>query len=180
MGFSRTPVREAVTRLGQEGLLKVFPKRGIMVSGISISDIHKIFEVRSLVEPYAVRKYHQNLDREEMKRFLQIFQTYSQGEQDPNFYDLDDSFHAMMISAMENDYLLELYDRIHAQSTRLRIMSGNAFASRIQDTMQEHTRIAEACLAEDWEEAAQAMAEHLRYSQESSLAAILKNNAPDL
>ena len=55
LGFSRTPVREAISRLAQEGLLKVFPKRGIVVSGITVSDIRMIFEVRTLVEPYALR-----------------------------------------------------------------------------------------------------------------------------
>ena len=43
LGFSRTPVREAIGRLAQEGLVRVYPKRGIMVSPISIGDIHKIF-----------------------------------------------------------------------------------------------------------------------------------------
>ena len=50
LGFSRTPVREAIGRLAQEGLVRVYPKRGIMVSAISIGDIHQIFEVRALVE----------------------------------------------------------------------------------------------------------------------------------
>ena len=180
LGFSRTPVREAIGRLAQEGLLRVFPKRGIMVSGISINDIHKIFEVRALVEPYALRTYHQNLNLEEIKRFSQIFHSYTGGQGEPDFYRLDDAFHAMLISAVENDYLLDLYDRIHTQSVRLRIMSGQFIESRIQHTMQEHAQIAAACLEQNWEQAAQAMTEHLRYSKESSLATILKNSVPDI
>ena len=180
LGFSRTPVREAIGRLAQEGLLQVFPKRGIMVSGISIQDIHQIFEVRSLLEPYALRMYHSDLDLEEIKRFSDLFHAYSNDSAHVNFYELDDQFHALLLASMKNDYLVELYDRIRTQSVRLRIMSGEFIQSRIDQTMKEHAQIADACLAQNWEEAAQAMTEHLRYSKESSLATILQNSTPDI
>ncbi len=178
LGFSRTPVREAIGRLAQEGLVRVYPKRGIMVSSISIGDIHQIFEVRSLVEPYALSAYHDKLNLSEIERFSEAFHAYAGGEDD--IYGIDDRFHETLISAMENDYLLELYDRIHVQSVRLRVLSGRLIESRIRDTMAEHARIADACLARDWQAAALAMTEHLRCSKESSLAAILKNSGQEI
>lgn len=180
LGFSRTPVREAIGRLAQEGLVRVYPKRGIMVSAISIGDIHQIFEVRSLVEPYAIRAHHDRIDLAEIENFAEIFRAYDGGERCSDIYGVDDRFHAALISAMENDYLLELYDRIHVQSVRLRVLSGRFIESRIRDTMAEHARIAEACLARDWQGAALAMTEHLRCSKESSLAAILKNSRQEI
>lgn len=180
LGFSRTPVREAIGRLSQEGLLQVFPKRGIMVSGISIQDIHQIFEVRSLLEPYALRTYHAGLDLEEVQRFSKLFHAYSSEGLDVDFYSLDDEFHALLLASVKNNYLVELYDRIRTQSVRLRIMSGKFIQSRIDQTMKEHAQIADACLEQDWEGAAQAMTEHLRYSKESSLATILQNSTPDI
>ena len=176
LGFSRTPVREAIGRLAQEGLVRVYPKRGIMVCAISIGDIHQIFEVRSLVEPYALTAYHDKLDLAEIARFAEFFHSYSGGGESSELYGVDDRFHETLISAIENDYLLELYDRIHVQSVRLRVLSGRLIESRIRDTMAEHARIADACLARDWQGAALAMTEHLRCSKESSLAAILKNS----
>ena len=173
LGFSRTPVREAIGRLAQEGLLKVFPKRGIMVSGISIGDIHQIFEVRLLVEPYVIRTCHSELDLEEISRFSQIFHAHVSGEnQVSDFYALDDEFHSYLISGLN--------DRIRTQNIRLRIMSGQFIQSRIDQTMMEHAQIADACLKKDWEQAALAMTEHLRYSKESSLATILQNSTPDI
>ena len=55
--ISRTPVRDAVSRLEQEGLLNILPKKGILVSELRISDINRIFEVRMLLEPYVLRRY---------------------------------------------------------------------------------------------------------------------------
>lgn len=180
LGFSRTPVREAIGRLAQEGLVRVYPKRGIMVSAISIGDIHQIFEVRALVEPYALTAHHDKLDLAAIARFAEFFHSYSGGGESSELYGVDDRFHETLISAIENDYLLELYDRIHVQSVRLRVLSGRLIESRIRDTMAEHARIADACLARDWQGAALAMTEHLRCSKESSLAAILKNSGQEI
>ena len=63
---------------------------------------------------------------------------------------------------------------------RLRVLSGQLIESRIRDTMAEHARIADACLARDWRGAALAMTEHLRRSKESSLAAIMRNAGQEI
>ena len=175
LGFSRTPVREAIGRLEQEGLVKVFPKRGIVVSGFSISDISMIFEVRRLVEPYTLRNYGSRLDLEEMKKFSETFHAYLHARECTEFYQLDDRFHSMVVSALPNDYLQDLYSRIQTQNIRLRVMSGQFIESRLQRTMAEHAEIADACLEKNWERAAIAMSKHLQYSEESSLATILKS-----
>ena len=55
--ISRTPMRDALGRLEQEGLITILPKKGLMVSGITEEDVHSMFEMRLLVEPYALRTY---------------------------------------------------------------------------------------------------------------------------
>ena len=55
--ISRTPMRDALGRLEQEGLITILPKKGLMVSGITEDDVHSMFEMRLLVEPYALRTY---------------------------------------------------------------------------------------------------------------------------
>ena len=49
--ISRTPMRDALGRLEQEGLITILPKKGLMVSGITEEDVHSMFEMRLLVEP---------------------------------------------------------------------------------------------------------------------------------
>ena len=179
LGFSRTPVREAIGRLEQEGLLKVFPKRGIIVSGFTISDISMIFEVRRLVEPYTLRNYGSRLVMDKIAEFAKIFREHLDADEFTGFYELDDQFHSTLVAALPNEYLCDLYSRIQTQIIRLRVMSGQLIESRLQRTMAEHTEIAEACLEHNWERAALAMVQHLHYSEESSLATLLKgyNNA---
>lgn len=53
---SRTPVREALSRLAAEGLVELQPNRGARVASYSPEDLHDIFELRLRLEPYAVRQ----------------------------------------------------------------------------------------------------------------------------
>ena len=93
------------------------------------------------------------------------------------FYQLDDQFHSLLVSVLENEYLRDLYSRIQTQNIRLRVMSGQFIESRLQRTMAEHAEIAGACLEKNWERAAIAMSKHLQYSEESSLATLLKSRS---
>lgn len=177
LGCSRTPVREAIRRLEQEGLATVLPKRGILVSGFTINDINAIFEVRMLVEPYALLNYGSALDEGETRRFLTLFQQYQNKEAQLDFYPLDDEFHEFLISCLPNEYLHDLYTRIQTQNARLRVMSGQLIDSRINRTMLEHEEIARICLERNWEQAAEKMKWHLECSRASYFEAIMQNNS---
>ena len=50
MGVSRTPVREAIRKLELEGLVVMVPRKGAYVAGISMKDIHEVYELRSALE----------------------------------------------------------------------------------------------------------------------------------
>ncbi|MBO2456030.1 GntR family transcriptional regulator [Actinomadura violacea] len=56
LGLSRTPVREALQRLGADGLVEVLPHRGARVVRWTRRDLEEIFELRSLLEPYAAAR----------------------------------------------------------------------------------------------------------------------------
>lgn len=54
LGMSRTPVREALVRLQQEGLLEIVPRHGVRISALSPSDMREIYEILMSLEPTAV------------------------------------------------------------------------------------------------------------------------------
>ena len=70
--ISRTPMRDALGRLEQEGLITILPKKGLMVSGITEDDVHSMFEMRLLVEPYALRTYGADIPHGELEHFVQM------------------------------------------------------------------------------------------------------------
>ncbi|MBL7252850.1 GntR family transcriptional regulator [Paractinoplanes lichenicola] len=66
LSVSRTPIREALSRLAAEGLVEIQPNRGARVASWSSEQLRDIFELRLRLEPYAVRQAVPNLDAEQI------------------------------------------------------------------------------------------------------------------
>lgn len=169
LGLSRTPVRDALSRLEQEGLLVIMPKKGIQVSDLKLGDINRIFEVRLLLEPYALRRYGEKLNREKLEEFRNVMSSVDLHEHNAQyFYDLDDQFHRLIIQAMNNRYLTETYDNIKNLNRRLRVLSGSRVENRIAATSREHIEIISLCLERRWDDAVNALTRHLESSRVAS------------
>ena len=180
IGASRTPIRDALSRLEQEDLVKILPKKGIMVSSLSIREINSLYEARMLIEPYAIADYAIDIAKERFqyyeKRIREMGKKTRQGEEmQDDIYDLDDQMHLEMINATENEYFKALYERISYQNQRLRILSGVKSKERLEETQREHIKIIEACLEERWTDAADAMREHLVCSKRASFATMIES-----
>lgn len=171
---SRTPIRDALSRLEQEGLILILPKKGIMVSGLSISEINMIFEVRMLVEPYALEHYGCTLpDQVFLDSYAQLTEFAGNGFSEA-FFAKDDAFHHMIVSAVKNRFLLQTYDSIQTQNRRFRVMTGQIQDDRPAKTIEEHMAIVRACLKKDWKLAAEAMRVHLQQSKNATFDLLLK------
>ena len=116
--ISRTPMRDALGRLEQEGLITILPKKGLMVSGITEEDVHSMFEMRLLVEPYALRTYGSGIPREQLETFAELMH---HPDSITDFCESDDEFHELLMSTLPNKYLRSAYDRITGLNTRFRI-----------------------------------------------------------
>lgn len=171
---SRTPVRDALSRLEQENLIQILPKKGIMVAPLSIREINMIHEARMLMEPYAVENYAEQIPEERLEYYYKIFKEKNFQNSMGKFYEIDNEFHQEFIDATKNDYFVSLYERIFNQNCRLRILSGVKSNTRIDETRIEHFKILEACMSKRWADAAAAMREHLVCSKQASFEAILE------
>ena len=102
LGLSRTPIRDALSRLEQEGLIEIKPKKGILVMPLSINTINMIFEVRQLYEPYILLNYGTSLSTQQLKKFYSIFSSSKTNtscfENQNYFYELDTQFHNFIVN----------------------------------------------------------------------------------
>lgn len=172
LGVSRTPIRDALSRLEQEGLIQILPKKGIMVSGLSLSEINAIFEIRMLYEPYVLATYGHRLNDEKLLEFYNIC-TQSGVLSNDQFLKMDDELHAFMIAASNNRYIQHTYELIQNQNLRFRVMTGEQPNDRLMRSNNEHLTIIKACLRKDWPAAAAAMEDHLRQSKNSTFELLL-------
>ena len=175
IGASRTPIREALNKLEQEHLIKIFPKRGVMVENVTMADINDVYEVRFMIEPPIVRKYGKNIRETDLKDMFQRNVIAANSGHGFDEYDLDNELHNMFLSACGNHYLVEMMNRIFAQNHRLRILSGEKLEYRVQESLREHISILNALLNTDYEGAEIAMRKHLEKSQDAAFKALSQN-----
>jgi DNA-binding GntR family transcriptional regulator len=76
-GVSRIPIREALMQLEAEGLVKIHPHRGAIVSELSTGEVQELFELRSLLEPRLLEASARHLTRDDYETINQILREYS-------------------------------------------------------------------------------------------------------
>ena len=170
--ISRTPIRDALGRLEQEGLIEILPKKGIMVTNLSMPDINMIFEIRQMYEPYVLEHYGSRLDDDKLTEFYHHFSNPKNMDtaalNASEYYHLDDSFHSMIMEICPNIYLRKNYDLIRNQVARFRYMTGQDAPVRREETFKEHIEVITACLQKDYKLAAQKMQQHLDESKKAT------------
>ncbi len=176
LGLSRTPIRDALSRLEQEGLVEIKSKKGIIVMPLTISTINMVYEIRMLYEPYVLLNYGSEIPVEKLKNFYNIFkQNDSDSKYFQNinyFYEVDNAFHSCIVNSCPNIFIQHNYDLIRTQTERLRYMTGTVIDHRLHDTFQEHIGIIQECLKSNWQAAADKMSLHLEESKRASFQLI--------
>lgn len=163
LGVSRTPVREAFSRLESEGLLRVYPKRGALVVPVSAAEVESVMETRVLVEQFAVEKVIR-LETEmgsgpadaigRQERFVE--------RDDPRgFVEADHEFHRLFVAAADNIILLQLHDSMRDRQSRMGLTALARDDARTPQVLDEHRALAEAVQARNAEVARTIVQTHL-------------------
>lgn len=166
LGASRTPVREAISRLEMEGFVKIMPKKGIYVTDISLNDVLQIFQTRIEIEPIAVRLAAPHLPREELLAFCGKFKGEAPDIQ--NGFRLDTAMHLFIIEHCGNRYIIDMMYRIFDENTRV-IISSKQNQVQIHDARLEHLDILNSLLDKDTERAIALMQSHIENCRKAAL-----------
>lgn len=106
LGISRTPVREALQRLGADGLVDVAPHRGARVASWTREDLEEIFELRSLLEPHAAaRAARRGPDPSvlaELRDLCDAMESAAEAGEYGQVAELNGRFHAAVVEASGN------------------------------------------------------------------------------
>jgi DNA-binding GntR family transcriptional regulator len=126
LGVSRTPVREALQRLVQDGVVRVEPHRGFFIASFEDRDIEEIYCLRAALERTALRLAAPSLDEAELRKSLagldQVEHLMKRATSDTQrqlademFLDLDRGFHRMIVSRAANSRLEAIVESLWAQ-----------------------------------------------------------------
>lgn len=171
IGTSRTPVREALHSLEQEGLIESIPRIGYRVKLISDHEAIEIWEIRSQIETLAARWACENarekLMAELKKNIARAERQISQGDV-AGFVELDAQFHEIIARLSGGKRLLELAQSLRRHALRYRIKSIH-HPGTVLRAINGHKNIFKAIEKNDRDALTQAIKDHLEQSKTDTL-----------
>ncbi|WP_129657448.1 GntR family transcriptional regulator [Rothia halotolerans] len=176
LGVSRTPVREAFSRLLSEGLVEPQPGRGLAVSPVSAESVRAMFELRMALDAQAAGLAAQRGDAglfaELARRLEAMAEDPGQDDDDRHaYYALADRLDAALDAAVASSYLVQAQRSLRVHLSRVRRLS-KGDERRLRGAAAEHAQIARAVAAGDPELARACTRVHLSNSMAAILAAI--------
>ncbi|WP_062298841.1 MULTISPECIES: GntR family transcriptional regulator [Demequina] len=182
LGVSRTPLREALSRLQGDGLVAARGGRGLVVAGLSLDDVHELFEIRAALEVKAASLAAQRRDPAVFEALREEVRAAGERLGDDGsragFYALVARMDAAIDRAAANPYLLAALRGVRAHVARLRRLSSDD-AARLREATQEHLMILDAIIEGAPTMAAHATELHLHRSLASILRTIDRQPVPE-
>lgn len=162
-GVSRTPVREALLALAEEGLIDIFPQSGTFVARIPLAGLPEAILIRESLEQTIVRlcaKSASDADIAALDEHLQQQRTAGRARDLATFHQLDESFHALLANIAGYPGVWSLVQQVKIQIDRFRLLT-LTMANRPLTIVEEHAAIVDAIATRDPEAASAAMSRHL-------------------
>lgn len=178
LGVSRTPLREAISRLVSEGLLVQQSPRVTVVSALDAEEVRKLFEVRQGLEAAAVRLAAIRGEGRVFAKLATEFDGIDPAAQADEYYRLIATFDEALDKATNNSYLSAALRTIRTHLVRVRRLARDKPA-RLQASVAEHRLIASAIAQGDERLAEHATHVHLHNALMSILATLNEGCGPN-
>ena len=163
LSISRTPVREAVLKLSDEGYIHILPRKGTIISEISLKEIRSLYEYRLLIEPNIFGFIKNEIPSSWIDDWIEHFKNRLENKNDcKNILEDDDKdFHVSLVSFTDNDYIIDEESKIMDKCLRIRILSNMENNERYVSAIMEHLQILDALKNNDMTMCSKLMKEHL-------------------
>jgi DNA-binding GntR family transcriptional regulator len=165
LGVSRGPLREAMQRLVQEGLLESIPHRGLFVVTLSEDDVHDIYTARLAIETAAVLEIMKHPDQEASTRRLErsVHRLSQAAERGPTkaLAESDAAFHELLVSESGSARLQRMASTLLVETRMCMAALADTYVVP-DDLAQEHQLIVDAIRSGDMGRAIEVMRVHMR------------------
>ena len=146
--IGRTPIREALRRLAHEGLVEVYPRRGMFVTGVDVRELARLSEVREVLEPEA--------DRAALAALLDELEAGGS-----ELMDLDERIHRAVYRAAHNQLLEATLEQYYVLALRIWSIALDR-AHELEEAVDAHRALLQAIQAGDGARAAETMRAHVQ------------------
>lgn len=161
-GVSRAPIREALNRLANQGLVEVEPRVGYFVVDLSMSQIEELYDIRKLFETHALEHSLPSIKDEDLRKIRQ--ETVTLLEEDLSYEKLRSRFDVtdkklhweLIIGNSGNQYLQKFSKKIYDF-----VYFTRHLVERIPKALEEHLSIIDSLYNEDCENVKEALSDHI-------------------
>ena len=152
LNVSRTPVREALTMLAKDGLVKWIPRRGMFVIQLGRKDVEEVYDIRRALEGLAVELATPHIpdsDLEVMWETLKESEREFEAGNSRPFVESDTVFHDQICAASQNSRLIEQLSIIHDCILIFRTWEGAHYRPGTECAIKEHRKILDVLAKRD-------------------------------
>lgn len=176
LGMSRTPVREAMGRLQEKGMLQPAPGRGLAIATLTMERIFELYAMRGELEALVAKFAAQHATEAEIANLEDMNRQFGGASSPGEAARLNRSFHARLYDAARNRYLRAAVEDLHET---IALLPSTTFVegNRVSTATREHAEILGAIVARDQERASSAAREHISRSLAIRLA-MARNSKP--
>lgn len=161
LNIGRTPIREALSKLENENLVEISPKRGIFITEISVADVRNNYGIREVLEPYAIELASPSLTSSQLAPYFEYYQRSKDCLDSAADDSWDQSFHFMIYEASGNQLLCDILKDLYHKNLRTRKLSTIRITHRRRNTCEEHYHIIEALMEYNTAKAKKLMKKHI-------------------
>ena len=168
LGIGRTPTREALRRLAQEGLVEVYPRRGMFVTSVEIRDLASLAEVRSVLESHVARLAAERAtdeDREALETLLEELGHRTDLDA-RELMALDERIHQQVYSSAHNPFLESTLEEYYVLALRIWYLALDQTRD-LEQAVLGHRELLEAIHDGDADRAEATMRRHVLEFEES-------------
>jgi DNA-binding GntR family transcriptional regulator len=174
LGVSRTPVREAIKTLTQDGLLRALPNKSSVVAELDVGEIEALIDVVSTIEGLAGELAAARATDEAVAEIGMLhyrMMLHHTRDELPGYFEANKAFHRRIVELAGNPVLLWIWELLALRVDRARY-SSNLWPKRWKMAIQEHEQILAALTAGDAALAWQRQREHVRNGLSGLVAAL--------
>ena len=174
IGVSRTPIRSALQRLNEDGLVELTPNRRVVVLGVTKEDVIDTYKIRMRLEGLASRLCAELIDEDTIGKLCEIVELsefYISKENPEKIKELDTEFHQIIYKASGNRMLSKILGDLH-KKIKLYRKASLSKSDRVSKSVAEHREILEAIKKGDGEEAERLTSLHVENAMNNVLLAL--------
>lgn len=173
LGLGRTPIREALQRLDSEGLVNIVPRRGTFVNDISVTDLQKIFELRIVLEGFCAGLAAERITEQQLSKMEMVLRDLERSRDldQQTLMGIDKRFHRLLYTASDNEFMIDILDRLYDLSLRLWYLVLNRL-DEVRHSIEQHYEVLDALKEGDSTRAEAVMQNHVVEFQQSTKAAL--------